>query len=190
MNEDAIVNCLLSKRWSRGFCMPRYTPGDWWECDLFEKTAAGYFREYEVKLTVADFRRDRLKARAVRGSGRWTPVSCPKFPGQETYVTDNELKHDRLAAADPLGPSAFFYVTPAGLLNDEPLPPWAGWIEVEAKFDGYRTQLYETLRVEAPQIHRIKLEPQAEHAMTTAYYRLHRFGRQLELPVDETIVAI
>jgi RNA polymerase primary sigma factor len=36
--------------------LPNYTPDKWHECDVFGVTRAGYFHEFEIKLTRADFR--------------------------------------------------------------------------------------------------------------------------------------
>lgn len=178
MTEDSAVTCLSSGRWSRGFTMPRYTPGGWWECDLFHLTPAGYFWEFEIKLTVADFRRD---------AGKKMRKGPYRFGVPEVF----ETKHDLLVAADPRGPACFYYVTPEGLLDKEPLPPWAGWIELREVSDKYGTRLYEqSPRVKAPNIHRVKMTTDGEHAMNTAYYRMHRFGRGLERPVDEYLVTI
>jgi hypothetical protein len=58
MNAREIQQRLIVERYRRGICVPNYTPKDWWECDVFELTPAGYFREYEIKMTVADFRAD------------------------------------------------------------------------------------------------------------------------------------
>lgn len=176
--------------------MPRYTPTGWWECDLFHITERSYSMEFEVKLTVADFRRDAEKSKRVlwtnaqweeqykaRGDAIRNKLPPPPEP-------PNERKHDLLAAGDPRGPSSFYYVTPEGLLDKEPLPPWAGWIEIYERTDQYRTILYERPRVKAPKIHTVKVTAASECAMNTAYYRMHRFGRGLEAPVDEYLVTI
>lgn len=177
MKEDDVVRCLMRDRWPRGFTMPRYTPPGWWECDVFHLTDRGYFMEFEVKLTVADFRRDADK-------------QMQKYPVPFGATPVFENKHALLALADHRAPSLFYYVTPEGLLDKEPLPPWAGWIEIYERTDDVRTHLYERSRVKAPKIHSVKYATTAEFAMTTAYYRMHRFGRSLEFPVDETLVTI
>ena len=85
--------------------IPNYTPMRWHECDLALVTVAGYFREYEIKLSVADFRADGRKSQ----------------------------KHRLLAEGHPFGPVQFWYVVPQGLLAGESLPPWAGLIEMEQR---------------------------------------------------------
>lgn len=146
-------------RWRRSFCLPNYTPEGWFECDLFEVTAAGYFWEYEVKLTLSDFRRDREK-RDWRG-GR--------------------TKHQRLGQGDERGPNRFWFVTPPNLLFliprplsnfEAPLPPWAGLIEIRWPAFGGRWVVDRV--VDAPQLHREKLKPRIlEHARGVCYWRMH-----------------
>lgn len=48
---------------ARSFVIPNYTPSGWFESDIFELTKSGYFREYEIKMSLSDFRADAVKAR-------------------------------------------------------------------------------------------------------------------------------
>lgn len=162
MTEKTIVSRLLRDRWDKSFCLPNYTPPKWWECDMFERTRAGYFREYEVKISVADFRQDGEKLKEVYTNAHFTERK-------------KEKKHELLAAGDSRAPSQFFYVTPEGLLERETLPPWAGWIEIYA-VEGSRG-LHERVRVKAPQIHRVKLEADPNHHRGTCYFRFHRLRK-------------
>lgn len=178
LTERALINALMRDRWQKNFCLPNYTPPGWWECDLFEVTPAGYFREYEVKLSIADFRADRSKQQDVRGTGRWVPNPTAKFPGGTRYECDRESKHDLLAKGDARGPSQFYFVTPAGLLDTEPLPPWAGWLEVYTISPNAGASLFVRSRVEAPRIHRVKLKDDPNHHRGTCYWRMHREGKE------------
>lgn len=68
--------------------MPNYTPAGWWECDVWGVTKAGYGVEWEVKLTVSDFRKDaekkhdaytRLKTSVdEQGNHLWERVTTPE----------------------------------------------------------------------------------------------------------------
>lgn len=169
LTEKVIVNRLLRDRYPKTFCLPNYTPPHWWECDMFELTAAGYFREYEVKVTLSDFRRDVEKQNELRGSGEWTGEA-----GQKKWVAKYEKKHDLLEGGDLRGPSQFFYVTPEGMLSSEPLPPWAGWIEIYVIEHRGRRHLHERLRVKAPTIHRVKMAKNPDYHRGTTYWRFHR----------------
>ncbi len=133
-----IQKTLMRKRFHRSFVLPNYTSANWFECDVFEVTAAGYFVEYEVKLTLNDFKADAKKRR-------------------HSYGQATAMKHSLLAAADPHGPSRFFFVTPPGLVAVEHresldpaavLPSWAGLIEIERP--EWRRSWLATVRVPAP----------------------------------------
>jgi len=155
-----IARSIMRDRYRRNFCLPNYTPRRWWECDVFELTTAGYFREYEIKLTRSDFAVDAKKRRSLWNRGEQNVV---------------EEKHALLAAADPRGPTRFWYVTPAGLIAPAELPAWAGLIEVEPPREHpYWWRLRRREIVRAPTLHREKLpEAKAEHARSVLYWRLH-----------------
>ena len=54
MTEQTIQNRLYYMLRSAAQClMPNFTPGGWWECDLATVTRAGYFVEYEIKLSLS-----------------------------------------------------------------------------------------------------------------------------------------
>lgn len=173
MNEWDAIRYICAGRYRRNFVLPNYTPFGWWECDVFEVTAAGFFREYEVKLTLADFRRDQLKARNV-----WEMADSHL---RELAAVE---KHKLLAAGDPRAPHRFWFVTPSGLLEKESLPAFAGLIEIEdsgaCEPRHYRWRSVE--RRPAPVLHDHRLSPRTlEHAKSVIYYRLHNLilaGRQ------------
>ena len=72
------------------------------ESDAVAATMAGQAIEYELKVSRADFVRDRLKRRNRIYSG--------ELPG--------------------LRPNRFYYVTPSGIIGEDDLPAWAGWLEL------------------------------------------------------------
>lgn len=80
--------------------MPNYTPIGWYECDLFIVTKSLYSVEYEIKITVQDFRADARKRR----------------------------KHQRLRGRTGWLPTRFFYVVPKGLIDPSEVPEYAGLI--------------------------------------------------------------
>lgn len=169
MNAWDLQRAVMRDRWRRGFVLPNYTPSKWWECDLFELTDGGFFREYEIKLSRGDFFADAKKEKEV----------LPR-PWGEPVVMEN--KHARLAAGDECGPSQFWFVTPAGLITPEELPPWAGLMEVS--FHGNYGRDVE--RVKAPRIHRVKFKRGAEHSRSVCYWRMHaEFGTQQ--PISYTV---
>lgn len=168
MNERKAINVLSAGRYRKSFCLPRYTPSKWWECDLFEITAAGYFREYEVKLTRSDFFADTKKAQQVFPRPYGTPV-----------VMEN--KHE-LMLMSTRGPVQFWYVTPEGLIKPEELPVWAGLIELRGGTMGEciggeirsTAQIFEHEVQPAPRRHNNKLdEAVVKHARGICYWRMH-----------------
>lgn len=172
--ENYACATIMRERLRRALCMPRYTPRDWWECDVFELTASGYFREYEVKLTLADFKKDTEKVRDIRGTEKFVPVEGQTVRGR--WVYDQERKHDLLAKGDPRGPAEFWYVTPPGLVSHDLLPPWAGLIELRDRGEGHRPthRWAETVAVRAPRLHSAKAHAGVRaDLMTACYYRFH-----------------
>lgn len=85
--------------------VPNYTPPGWFECDVFQVTKAGYWVEYEVKLSYADFKADSKKL----------------------------CKHRLLATSDSRCPRRFFYVAPRLLAERIAIeaPSYAGVIVAE-----------------------------------------------------------
>lgn len=120
MTEREIQRTLFWQFRSGLIVLPNYTPADWFECDLFHITRAGYWHEHEIKLTVSDFKADEKKARAGYRYG---------------VVTKGRSKHERLAAGDPAGPTCFWFVFPAGMVEPSSVPAWAG-IKVIAQRGG------------------------------------------------------
>ena len=121
MTAAEIGTALIRDRWRRNFCLPTYTPIGWWECDIFEVTAAGVFREYEIKLSRADFFADRRKEQPGKYLGR-DPETRQPLRGPAG------VKHDLLARGYPRGPQRFWFVAPEGILAVADMPLWAGLI--------------------------------------------------------------
>lgn len=162
MTASQIITSLMRPRFGINFCLPRYTPEGWWECDVFEVTRNGFWNEYEVKISRQDFMQDAQKRRRM---GYWSR-------SEGRVVTNPLTKHERLnldlTAATP---KRFWYVTPVDLIQLEELPPFAGLIEVLPR-QGWA---YEVVRVQAPVRHSLKVNPQTvEHARGICYYRMHK----------------
>lgn len=108
--QQAIIVKFIS---SSGLLMPNYTPRNWWECDLWRVTTAGYFYEYEIKLTRADWKNDGKKFRRYGDRGT--------FLGQG----NEEYKHESIQNSEN-GPKHFWWVVPEGLIYPEEVQEWAG----------------------------------------------------------------
>lgn len=145
------------------FVLPNYTPLNWFECDIFELTKSGYFREYEIKVSLADFRAD-----ATKGKRQW---EVQEIEGRRQRVRLPDLtKHQMLERADRLGPTRFYYCCPAGLIDQSLLPQWAGLIEFERE---NKRICYHEVRP-APKLHQEKADPKIHtHARSVCYWRMH-----------------
>lgn len=155
-----IQRSLIVERYRRHFVVPNYTPAQWFECDVFELTDAGFFREYEIKISRADFKADAAKY-ARRGYG---------------FDRTKENKHESLAARAVTGPTRFWFVCPEGLLTAEEIPEWSGLIYAREK-PGHRTPWNVLLNEvkAAPPLHREKSDQKIRmHAESVFYYRFHQ----------------
>ena len=160
MTSHQIERRIVQDHFARATVMPRFTPGQWFECDVAEVTDAGYLVEYEIKLSKSDFKADARKAErvryALRSTGPW-----------------GQTKHQRLAARDSKGPSRFYFVTPAGLLLPSQIPEWAGWMEATEIYHGRAVSL--SVMKAAPRLHGEKADSRiVEQMRIAAYYRFHR----------------
>ncbi len=171
MTERIIQNWLwryLDLRGHKNIC-PNYRPEGWWECDMFSTTRDGFMVEHEIKVTVADFKRD-LAKRAYRRTD-------PMAPGREMC-----MKHAELEAGKTTGPTRFFYVVPSGMIDRDDVPKWAGLIYADDLKRAVRPvdkiAFHETLS--APRLHN---QRPADHVLThvqTVYY--WRFWKERRRP--------
>jgi hypothetical protein len=116
-SEEAAIQRQLwwSLRSSKCF-LPNFTPRNWWECDVCVVTAAGYWHEYEIKLSRADLLADAYKS-----------APCNWLKAYDQYKLRSKLKRNKLQSlrrGDVAGPSCFNYVVPPDL--ESLVPEWAG----------------------------------------------------------------
>lgn len=168
LTERSIQRGLMARFGSSFQCAcPNFTPGRWWECDLWAVTKAGYVVEYEIKLSLADFTADRRKETTHR----------VRVEGRNEWRRQN--KHDLLAAGDCV-PSRFFFAVPESLFDAirPKLPPFAGLVTCEPNQFGFS---WCRLRVPAPKLHRRKVEEgQIAQAMKATYHRYWNAIRTIE----------
>lgn len=192
MTAREIIDALCH-RWLQSFMLPNYTPRGWWECDVFEMTKSGYFREYEVKVSRADFFADAAKGTTKRqivggrsgcdhvmamNDERWTCRDC----GGRSEEVQVENKHNLLGTGSVRGPSRFWYVVPQGLVKLEEVPAWAGLIEARTQRSLHSRSSSVSIRPvkAAPKIHAEKLDDKiATHARSVCYYRMHELRREM-----------
>lgn len=158
-----IEYALMSDRASGATMLPRYTPMGWWECDVAELTDSGYFREYEIKMSRADFTRDAHKSGYVKTGPEWSDMK-------------RTTKHELLAAGHRRAPNNFFFVVPDGLIPVEDCPAWAGLIYVYRLGPTHWPQKRVVKR--APRIHAEKKDGMSAAMLSCCAGRLAHFYSQ------------
>ncbi len=154
MYEHEIQRALRNRhRSSARIMLPNYTPIGWYECDLYVVTAAMYTIEYEVKLSVVDFKAD------------WRKCN----------------KHLRLAERGRRGPwcpNRYYFAVPEGLLSPEAVPEYAGLVYLRWLFKNPSDRAaaprepIETIVRPAPRLSTVKVTEKTINAMRqTAYHR-------------------
>lgn len=119
-----------------------------------EITRQGFFKEYEVKVTRADFFADSGKSKRLLISDSPNKVS----------VVKECLKHGLLKARHWQGPSQFWYITPEGLVYKEEIPEYAGCLT----FDGQRFNVLKR----APRLHKHRMDDSVARSLfTNTYFR-------------------
>lgn len=177
MNQ--IARRIIYDRYRRNYCLNNYTPPQWWECDVFELTRSGFFREYEIKQSRSDFFKDRTKdKRDYQGFNEVT----------RNFDYTTSVKHELIANGSVRGPSRFYFVVPDGLLKLDELPKWSGlicWKIVEG-WTGQQNVHLETM-VEAPVLHRSKFgDDRRRKLLEACYWRYHSLSVEQKYPNDET----
>ena len=136
--------------WLKGkavVAMPNFTPGKWWECDVWSVSKRGTATEFEIKVSMADFRADTKKESSRVVAGQWV----------------KQAKHSQIGQHQD-APSRFYYVVPDEM-KDVEVPEWAGLMTVSPKG-------WIRVRKIAPTIHDRKASSRhIRQAMLAAWYR-------------------
>ncbi|MEM9236788.1 MAG: hypothetical protein AAGB14_08420 [Verrucomicrobiota bacterium] len=159
MTEKKIQRALFALYGdSSALMIPNYTPRHWWECDMYRVTKAGYGEEFEIKLSVSDF-----KADAKKEPDDWTKrIHREKRDGGLKHLS----KHERLALSDRQAPRRFSFVMPADVAAKVEIPEWAGLMVMVDH------AAYPRVEKKAPLLHKDKVDPRViEHARSVFYYR-------------------
>ena len=160
--------------------VPNYAPGGWWENDVFRLTKAGFWHEYEIKTSMADFRKDfkkianhmvtevtdghkitewddkhMLLARHQDPSGFVQPTRREELPENHWRRKYAHTYHDHRSI--PQGPNHFWFVIPKGLQEKlEPLiPDYAGLMVATVRKEGTPQELVLQPQIvkKAPKLH-------------------------------------
>lgn len=98
-----------------------------WECDVIKVLKSGYWHEYEIKLSVSDFRNDFQKKLArAQGSEK----------KHDLFASDSDLNFRKIYGRGNANqfipkPATFTFVTPAGLLKPQQIPSHCGLLELD-----------------------------------------------------------
>ncbi len=159
-----ITRALVAKRAKRGFTLGNYVvPGWGWEADAWHLDGLGFAHELEVKVSAADFARDKSKSRVEYKAAN-------QFGHREAYMAS---KFSLLQAADVRGPNRFWFCAPAGLILRELLPDFAGLIEVSVA----NGKLVENVVRAAPLLHTTPVSDSVRaDAGRVCHQRLHAMG--------------
>lgn len=162
MTARDIQRRIVADNYRETFVLHNYTPAKWFECDIFQVTKAGYFVEYEIKVSRSDFKQDAQKAR-----------ERVQLVGDSYQRVKGQTKHEQLSARSEIGPSRFYFVMPHDITCA--VPEWAGLI---AAHPGHHKTGPYSVRLEvmkkAPTLHKAKLNPDIEkHARGICYWRMH-----------------
>lgn len=175
MTAKDIQRRLCFEHFRQSFILPNYTPGSWFECDLFQVTKAELFVEYEIKISRHDYQADASKAKEKM---TWKPAD--NHAGGQFERTTGPTKHQQLDAAKPPAPNRFYFVFPATLYESEPMhiPAWAGVIIVSRNPSKPNSchpwHFASDIIKKAPLLHKAKIDPATlHHAKSVCYYRMH-----------------
>jgi hypothetical protein len=108
-----------------------------WESDLLMITNSGYAVEYEIKLSLSDFKADFKKKGSIK--------SYDRDADWKSRISYNSKSDDLLSGK---GSNRFYYVCPEGLIPIEEIPDYAGLI--------YVTDRYIKIIKKAPLLHKNK----------------------------------
>lgn len=125
------------------------------EQDLVSVTRAGLIHEYEIKIGLADFRRD-IKKRT-----------------KHKYL---DLAYKNSANLTRFIPSYFWYVTAGFDLNPSEIPEYAGWIEFNKR------NYWPHIHKDAPRLHTRKIDDRTRSRIARGLsFRLTDLYRDLYL---------
>lgn len=121
------------------FVLPKYYINRY-ECDVYSITQSGYSCEYEIKISLEDFKKDFDKS----NKNSW---------GVRTNNSPEIMKHSLIKTGKRT--NRFYFVTPVGLIDKSELPEYAGWIV----YGKLRYGFEQIIKLkEAPLLHKNKMD--------------------------------
>lgn len=102
--------------------LPNIFVGDYERDVCMVNQQSGYWNEYEIKISVADFKKDFTKRSKNINMGLWNREK--KWEQLTSNKHDNFLKF--AANQETKTPNRFLFVVPKNLIDRESVPPYAG----------------------------------------------------------------
>lgn len=135
------------------------------ESDLLILRNSGTVVEYEIKLSVSDFRAGLKKKQIISPYNKNRRVN--KIHKNQKYIT----RHEYLTKG--LGANMFYYVAPDEVISRVDIPEWAGIIRVAP--NNSANVCSRVLKKRARKLHKKKAsEVMKEKIMTSCYYKYWR----------------
>lgn len=148
----------------------------WFESDFISITKANYLTEYEIKITISDFKRDfthkPIKHTWLNGKrvgelflendiivDKLTDTSGDYYKNDNKYIAQTTIKME-----DYIGPNYFYYVCPENLIKEADIPEYAGLMYYIDK-GYYRVHIIKS----APKLHKIKVTDETKLNILTRY---------------------
>ena len=171
-----------------------------WESDKLLRTQAGYYYEFEVKISRADFKND-FKHKIDKHIILSSTMPDDKSQPIQATLFDNLYKQKRKRypeitkeqvierwgnvesiCRDKRMPNYFYYAVPEGMLEPDEIPPYAGLVYVSE--DG------KTLRtiVDAPRLHDRKLTDAELNLGEKFYYNMKTWQRNYREQVGYSLM--
>lgn len=187
ITEKTIQNNLYRQlRPSFTHVFPNMAEITMYEADLIAVSRAGYAYEYEIKLTLSDFRADQKK-REKHASlcGATREMAYPYAWGDKRIIhvmadaPEDPYKAMRFQCYPHLRPKEFWYVTHGFEIPEQEIPEYAGLMRYRPNRLGYLR--FEVIK-QAPKLKAVKVdEKRIIHATNNMLYRYWELRLKEEL---------
>ena len=171
-----------------------------WESDKLLRTQAGYYYEFEVKISRADFKNDfkhKIDKHIILSSTmpdeQAQPIQATLFDNlyQQKRKRYPEITKEQVMerwgnvesiCRDKRMPNYFYYAVPEGMLEPDEIPPYAGLVYVSE--DG--KTLYKV--VDAPRLHDRKLTDAELNLGEKFYYNMQTWQKNYREQVGYSLM--
>ena len=148
------------------------------ESDLLILRDSGTVIEYEVKLSVADYKADFKKQ--TRDHKHAKDSSLNKlYSGRDAISRHRYLLNKE-------GANMFYYVAPRHVFDEIQVPEWAG--KIEARPSRYKNHAYTSILRQAKKLHKKKADDKLEHKiLRSIYYKYWKYFANQNIHYERSI---